>query len=1250
VGLLGQIPVVGRFLRSHRLDALHGSPSRVRICRLEEVEPRCVMTAAVHVGAVYYDPASGLDTTPNQIQISFEGGAQGTELTHLTIDGNKDGGPLTFNDAIFDTAAGGLGAYGWSPLSIASHDGFQVLGSKVEDGGTQLTLDFAGFRAGMKLVLTIDVDQVLFIDAAGGSGDVQVDSVDEGAEFQRSHFVTTFAAPHFEDLTTSTLFWDSFDDNFRRADEQAATRLDLPPDRYTPDHDASVLTAGAVAVARQVPLPASLAGTVYYDANLDNTRASSESGIGGVTLSLDRYDGTQYVATQQFAMTDAAGHYRFDNLAPGTYRIHESQPAAYFSVGAKAGNVNGVTRGVVTSSDVVSEIALDGGDDDTDNDFAEALPNSLSGHVGLEVDGLCGTPNSPPIAGVVLQLLDDGGSVVSTTTTDSAGNYHFDGLWNGTYGIREIQPRGYFDADSHVGTAGGTASGNLVAQIVLTSGVDGADYDFCELPANSLRGHVGLAVDGLCGTSLTPPIAGVVIHLLDAQGNGIAATTTDSQGDYRFDSLAPGTYGIREEQPDGYFDAATHAGSAGGVVSQNLITTITLAGGIDAADYDFCELAPAQLCGYVYRDLNGNGHKDPQDPGIAGATLVLLDSAGRPTDLTAVTDASGFYCFASLRPGTYGVRESQPAGYFDGLDTAGSAGGLAQNPGDSILDIVLANGADAEDNDFGEIAPASLSGYVFQDGAAISVENPSDLPDVPALRDGQLTADDTRLPGVMLQLVDGVTGEPIDGSAALPGNYAYGQPIAVATDARGFYEFRGLKPGVYGVFVVEPSPYVPGIDTAGTTGGVVISQWNTVDSAVTDALVVKPTGDAIVRVSIASGQLSSANNFSVVQTTPQQPTVQVFVFPQSPTTVALVGPPAMIPSADVFAEQSTSPAMLLSPLVRATGGSQFTWHLSIVDAGQPRALDGDATSVQLTALRPAGPESWETDALSQGEWLLPGPDGQFRVRRVFGLRGGVPVTGDFNGDGKTDLGFFKDGRWYIDLNANGVWDAGDLWAQLGGEGDLPVTGDWDGDGKTDIGIYGRSWPRDPRAVANEPGLPDPHNRNLGQYKNIPRAAEKNAEGSRKLKLTAQGKSREDVVDHVFHFGLPGDRPVAGDWNGDGVHSIAVFREGRWHRDVDGDGQPSDRDLHHRLGRTGDLPIVGDFNGDGIDEIGVFRDGLWCVDTNGNGRIDGGDQVFRLGSAGDRPVVGDWDGDGKSGPGIYRDMPVVAAPPQSSAVK
>ncbi|MBI3464276.1 MAG: VCBS repeat-containing protein, partial [Planctomycetes bacterium] len=227
------------------------------------------------------------------------------------------------------------------------------------------------------------------------------------------------------------------------------------------------------------------------------------------------------------------------------------------------------------------------------------------------------------------------------------------------------------------------------------------------------------------------------------------------------------------------------------------------------------------------------------------------------------------------------------------------------------------------------------------------------------------------------------------------------------------------------------------------------------------------------------------------------------------------------------------------------------------------------------------------------------------------------------------------GEWFIDLNGNGTWDKDDLWAKLGYRDDMPVTGDWDGDGKTDIGIFGPAWPGDPRAVKAEPGLPEATNDAMGKKKNVPPEPDEAAIGVRRLQRSSRGVQREDLIDHVFHYGIGGDKPVAGDWNGDGVATIGVFRDGEWVMDTDGDGKTTGRDQSAQFGQAGDLPVVGDFNGDGLDELGVFRDGAWYLDTNGNRRIDPQDRVIYLGARGDRPVVGDWDGDGADEVGTYQ---------------
>jgi choline dehydrogenase len=53
---------------------------------------------------------------------------------------------------------------------------------------------------------------------------------------------------------------------------------------------------------------------------------------------------------------------------------------------------------------------------------------------------------------------------------------------------------------------------------------------------------------------------------------------------------------------------------------------------------------------------------------------------------------------------------------------------------------------------------------------------------------------------------------------------------------------------------------------------------------------------------------------------------------------------------------------------------------------------------------------------------------------IFGISDAIPVTGDFNGDGRDEIAMFHKGEWFLDLNGNGQWDAEDLWAKLGNEG------------------------------------------------------------------------------------------------------------------------------------------------------------------------------------------------------------------------
>ncbi|HUY89519.1 MAG TPA: SdrD B-like domain-containing protein [Pirellulales bacterium] len=1430
-----------------------------RICRFEQVEERFLMAADVHLGVVYDDAASGGDVVPNTFTVTWSGGAPGAELKQLTINTDPTGQGLQLGEVFFNTAAGGLGAYAYSPLNIVSHDGFQVSGQNPANGSQLLTLNFSGFTAGKELVFTIDVDQKTFLGS---------DAIAEGAEFEGSILTGSFSAPHYADLTSSDIFYDSFNSKLQ------ASGLNLPADDYiggliggttVNNTPVPVLTAGAFLHAKQTPLPITLEGTVYYDPDSNNVQEPGEPGIANVTLSLYSFDGTNYTPTGMTATTDANGHYKFTDVLPGNYRIVKTEPAGYFNVGASAGNAGGVTDGVVTDADTLSQINVLGGEDVVHNDFSESLPNSISGKVIVDNNGNCAAnPANPPLAGVTIRLLDKNGNVVQTTTTDANGLYKFQGLMPGAYTVHKLTPAGYFDEDSDVGSLGGTSlDASTLGSIVLTSALNGVNYDFCELlpveisgrvivdkygdcetnpnnpplagvtiqlldasgtvlattttnangqyefqgyrpgtytvheltpsgdfaeashvgsaggtsvdvntlgsialtsgqngqnydfcvvqpidisgevvvdayggcdtnPANpSLAGvtiqlfdssgtllattttdangqyrfqgyrpgtytvheltpngdfagasHVGSAggtsvdvntlgsialtsgqsgqrydfcvvqpvgisgevvVDqyGGCDTNpANPPLAGVTIQLLDQSGRLLQTTVTDANGAYQFQGLMPGTYTVQKLTPNGYFDEDAQAGSAGGVVlNVNTIGTISLSSGDKGANYDFCEVQPASISGYVKVEDGKDCQTDPTTPPLAGVTIQLLDSQGNVIDAT-LTDANGHYAFGGLHPGTYGVHELLPAGYFDADQHVGSAGGAITGQ-DLITGAALGSGTSGVHYDFCVNSPSAIAGYVFQDGGPIGTPDPAtDLPSIlqnlPSLRNGVLTPGDTRLAGVVLELADAAGQLLLD---------AQGNPITAVTDANGYYQFVNLPPGIYTVLKVHPNGYIDGINTAGTLGGVAInptllsfgvtSQGVSASDALLQAVGIN---DAIAMITISGGQFSQDNNFSEI--TLVQQTVTPVLPPDSnlPPPTPLFTAPPISPGA-ALAGPGSLPAVVAPYLYGSWGVMGTTWHLSVIDAGLPRgARPATGLPLHLTGNRFRS-TAWQTSRMKAGLWILhPGdaPGGR-RQTIAFGKADGIPVTGDFNGDGVCETGIYKNGEWFIDLNGNGEWDKDDLWARLGSADDRPVTGDWDGDGKTDIGIFGPAWPGDPRAVAVEPGLPDPYNAPTGARKNMPPEEHQATLGCRTMKRTQEGEVRADLIDHVFHFGTPDDIPITGDWTGAGIDSIGIFHKGRWILDVDGDGKRSEKDLSIYLGESGDRPVVGDFDGDGIDELGVYRDGKWIIDINHDAVLDERDLYYELGGAEHRPVVGDWDGDGCDQIGIHEEQ-------------
>ena len=125
------------------------------------------------------------------------------------------------------------------------------------------------------------------------------------------------------------------------------------------------------------------------------------------------------------------------------------------------------------------------------------------------------------------------------------------------------------------------------------------------------------------------------------------------------------------------------------------------------------------------------------------------------------------------------------------------------------------------------------------------------------------------------------------------------------------------------------------------------------------------------------------------------------------------------------------------------------------------------------------------------------------------------------------------------------------------------------------------------------------------------------------------------ADLAFAFGTPGDQPVAGDWDGNGTDTIGVYRSGAITFFLRNSNTPGNPEMSFALGIPGDIGIAGDWNGDGLDTTGVFRPSNGAIFLKNQNTTGFADVQINYGIAGDFPVVGDWDGNGTSTIGVYR---------------
>jgi|GEM_PF-1893169 len=334
----------------------------------------------------------------------------------------------------------------------------------------------------------------------------------------------------------------------------------------------------------------------------------------------------------------------------------------------------------------------------------------------------------------ILGTADDG---LGGMVTNNNGNYFFGGLTPGDYQV--VIPESNFDTGGSLDTtpftstdidtadngedgdnngiqAGGT--GTVVTSPVITlSALDeptteetlqGGNQDNGTNDANGdmtvdlgFFGYGNITGNVSEGMDLDPEgdvaIPEVLLTLLDSNGNSIATTNTDDNGNYSFGNLLPGDYTIEQTQPSGFVSISDNEGGNDNTIAVTITSAETDSGN------NFVEAA-LSLGSTVFVDENNNGLLDVNEFGIENVLVQLFDTNDNEIPVGAdgilgtaddglggvVTDSDGNYFFDGLAPGEYQV--VIPESNFD----AGNA--LENTPFSSADTVAIDNGVDNDNN------------------------------------------------------------------------------------------------------------------------------------------------------------------------------------------------------------------------------------------------------------------------------------------------------------------------------------------------------------------------------------------------------------------------------------------------------------------------------------------------------------------------------------------------------------------------
>ena len=577
-----------------------------------------------------------------------------------------------------------------------------------------------------------------------------------------------------------------------------------------------------------------IGGKVYNDADASFSSSDSEAPYAGVTVALLKKDGTPVLdkdGNPVTAVTDAEGKYSFSGLPLGEYTVSVVDPTSGPLTGTTP--TEAYTGRYKTTADVTIAEATGSV---IDVNFGFVKPASVGDYTWMDVDrdGLQDS-DEPALPGVTVTLMradgsavtDASGNPVAAVTTDAAGRYVFENLLPGDYTVSFQAPAGFEATTSDAGDDRALDSNGATASVTLVQGQTDDTIDFGAIGTGVIGDQLFVDVNQSGGDALDAgdkPLAGVKVTLVWTGPGGITRTyetTTDADGQYRFENLLPGEYKVSVDPEsllaaEPLLDVLTHSPAgdveAKKVVSEeakadkdklaqafNLSALVTLTGEANSSlsqDWGFGISADTAITKVITDPDEAAQETFEFTPGKEVTYTLTLTNNGPGA-------ATGVKAFDQVPSGVAFVK-AQGDGSYDPDSGVWDLSGLTLAKGDvktlTVTVAITGEGAgtlitnvakithqdQAGDDPTNNEASASFKGG-FNLGGSVYRDS-----------DGSYSKSETeqRFTDVTVVLV----GE--DGTPVLD---ADGKPMTAITDENGAYQFAGLAPGAYRVVIVDPN-------------------------------------------------------------------------------------------------------------------------------------------------------------------------------------------------------------------------------------------------------------------------------------------------------------------------------------------------------------------------------------------------------------------------------------------------------------